>query len=272
MKIRAHKLQREDGAPVDFVATKKMGGAIDARYLIMHYTASGSLASAADTLTVGKAPASAHIVIGREGEIVQLVPFNRVAWHAGVSRWHGLSGMNRYTIGIELENAGKLQRHGDGWISWFQRHYPAAEVLEATHPHGGPVAGWHRYTEAQLAAAVEVGAALVDHYGLRDVLGHEDISPGRKSDPGPAFPMANYRSAVLGRADDAPEDYATIADLNIRSGPGTNHDKLDASPLPVGTGLRLIERRGQWCAVEVLAGDGTPQSTGWVHGDYIRPA
>jgi len=202
--------------------------------------------------------------------VIQLVPFDRVAWHAGRSRWRGLEGLNRHSIGIELDNAGLLERAGNGWQTWFKKAVPGDEIVEAAHRNDGVMRGWHAYTEAQVEAAIACAQAIVGHYGLIDVIGHDDIAPGRKTDPGLAFPMTSFRSAVIGRSDDDLETFETTARLNIREGAGVGHARLEASPLARGTRLRMIEEAGRWCLVEVLDGNSEPDLTGWVHGDYIR--
>lgn len=272
MKVQRHRLIGDEGQPVRFETSPNKGGTFAPDYLVMHYTAGSSAEGSLSHMLNPSAKASAHLLIGRDGGIVQLVPFNRVAWHAGRSRWNGLEGMNQHSIGIELDNAGKLERQGGEWRAWFGRSYPDAEVMVAAHKNEAVERGWQLYTEAQLTAAVEAARALVGHYGLRDVLGHDDIAPGRKQDPGPAFPMENFRASILGRRDDEPERFVTRTGLNIREGPGTAYVKLREEPLARGTALVLQSRQGVWCCVEVLDGDGEPDLTGWVHGDYIMTA
>jgi N-acetylmuramoyl-L-alanine amidase len=75
-------------------------------------------------------------------------------------------------------------------------------VLVAKHKHRDVEQGWKIYSAEQLEAAVQLGSLLVQTYGIREVVGHEDIAPGRKSDPGPAFPMERYRGLLLGRSTD----------------------------------------------------------------------
>jgi N-acetylmuramoyl-L-alanine amidase len=76
---------------------------------------------------------------------------------------------------------------------------PAREVIEAQHKSEPHSTGWHAFPEAQLSAAA-AARALPDRYGFIDILGHDDIAPGRKVDPGPAFPMASFATQVMGRA------------------------------------------------------------------------
>lgn len=98
---------------------------------------------------------SAHLFIRRDGEIIQFVPFDERAWHAGRSHWQGMEGLNDYAIGIELE--------GDCNQS---------------------------YTYSQYSRLVQVSRALSQRYPaitLQRTVGHECIAPYRKEDPGPGF-------------------------------------------------------------------------------------
>jgi N-acetylmuramoyl-L-alanine amidase len=79
----------------------------------MHYTAATTAASATDWFLRPIAQASAHLLIDKDGAITQFAPFNIITWHAGTSIWHGLIGMNKYSIGIELVNAGRLSKSGE---------------------------------------------------------------------------------------------------------------------------------------------------------------
>jgi AmpD protein len=107
---------------------------------------------------------SAHALIRRDGEIRQYVPFTARAWHAGQSSWCGREGCNDFSIGIELEGADDVP-----------------------------------YTDAQYAG---LGALVVvlrrTFASLREaeVVGHEHIAPGRKTDPGPAFDWSRFRKAL----------------------------------------------------------------------------
>lgn len=95
---------------------------------------------------------SSHFLVRRDGQIVQFVPCGKRAWHAGASTWHGRTRCNDFSIGIELEG-------GDF----------------------GP------YTERQYAALARLTRYLKRAYPIRDIAGHSDIAPGRKTDPGPFF-------------------------------------------------------------------------------------
>lgn len=274
MKILNHRLMNDDSTPCRYQPSPNVGGVLAAEYLVMHFTAGRDAASSIASLCNKAAKASAHLVIGRDGVITQLVPFNRVAWHAGVSRWQGREGMNHYAIGIELDNAGRLTRVGSRWQAWFKASYPDDEVLVANHkndPPGTPPCGWQTYTEIQIAAALEVANVLVAKYALRDVIGHEDIAPDRKVDPGPDFPMASFRARLFGRDQDAREVLVTGTALNIRVGPGSGFDTLPASPLPLGTRVEALQKQGSWWRVAVLdTVSGDMDIEGWVHSRFLK--
>ena len=107
---------------------------------------------------------SAHALIRRDGEVLQYVPFSRRAWHAGRSSFEGVSACNDYAIGIELEGC-----DSDG------------------------------YTDIQYQKLAALSAALVAHYPCltaERIVGHCDIAPGRKTDPGEAFDWPLFRSKV----------------------------------------------------------------------------
>lgn len=200
MYVKNHMLHFDNGDQCDYSETPNKSGSVNPLYLIMHYTAGTSFDGAVTWLTKKEAKASAHVVIGRAGEIVQLAPFSKKAWHAGKSSWGELSSMNKYSIGIEMVNAGKLQRRADGaWINWAKKAIPDEEVVLLTHKNESLEVGWHIYTEEQINAAIDVAAALHMKYEFVDILGHDDVAPTRKVDPGPAFPLGSFSSVIMGR-------------------------------------------------------------------------
>lgn len=158
------------------------------RFLVIHFT---SGASAESSIEFWRTPAakgaSAHLVIDRDGTVYQTRPFNLTCGHAGKSSWKGFSGLNSCSIGIELANAGDSEALAKRWSK--------LPLVEAKHKNGGPVQKWESYPVAQLAACEAVAKALVERYKLDDVVGHEDIAPSRKNDPGPLFPMKTLRLA-----------------------------------------------------------------------------
>ena len=155
--------------------------------IVLHYTAGTSAESSSIFLTRPDVSASAHLVIGRKGEVFQLVPFNIEAWHAGKSWYAGRGGLNRYSIGIELDNLGKLRFSGDLFVAECGRVVSPDEVY--TDCSGDHPTYWHRYTERQIRVLQEICSLLVETYPIRDVVGHSVITP-RKIDPGPALEFA----------------------------------------------------------------------------------
>lgn len=201
MKVANHRLQA-DGSQfnVKFTASPNKGGAMVAKYLIIHFTAGRSAASSVDWFRNPAAKASAHLVIDRaNGEITQVVDFNATAWHAGKSKWKTITGLNACSIGIELDNAGQLTKSGAQYLAWFKAPYAAEDVFTALAADGKETY-WHEFSEPQMESLLRAASALHAAYNFADILGHSDIAPGRKTDPGPAFPMGSFKSRILGRA------------------------------------------------------------------------
>lgn len=200
MKVFGAFLATDDGTTVPFVRSPNQGNGIDPRFLVLHYTAGLTAPGAIEWFKNPAAAASAHLVIDRAGGLTQMVGFNKRAWHAGKSAWKDLAAMNRFSIGIEIVNAGRLKRSESGdWMSWNSVKIPPDQVIVAQHKNDDAPTGWQIYPEAQIASTLSVVVALHAEYEFEDILGHEDIAPGRKSDPGPAFPMASIVSRVFGR-------------------------------------------------------------------------
>ena len=266
---------RLEGEGVTYEESPNHGGAFGADLpdtLIIHYTAGASAESSVKTLCDPRMKVSAHLVIGRDGTITQLVPFDTIAWHAGKSSYEGRTGFNKYAIGIEADNAGRLTKSGDEYVAWFGRAYSEKEVVEAMHRNESEPSYWHRYTEKQIAVVQEVCVELMDAYKISSILGHEEIAPQRKTDPGPAFPLDTLRERVLyrDRADEEPEEpqpvrhpgMVTASKLNIRSEP-MRSATLIAPPLSRGTMVEIVQECNGWLEVQV-------QTRGWVKKEYVK--
>lgn len=163
------------------------------RALVIHFTSGATALSSINYWRELGGGIGAHIVIDRDGAIFQCRAFDRTCGHAGVSRWKDpktgklYRNLNSCSIGIELANAGDS--------ALLTKKWSKLPPLTARHRNGGALCGWEAYPDAQMAACRDVAVALVTHYRLDDVTGHECIAPERKNDPGPAFPMQELREA-----------------------------------------------------------------------------
>jgi len=236
--------------------------------VIMHYTA-GPYKTSLRTLINPRVRASAHVIIDRDGSITQLVPFNLQAWHAGNSYYNGRSGFNKYSLGIEMVNSGYLTKSGNIYRAWYGDAFNPSEVIEAIERNQTTPKYWHVYTPEQIDSAYELVQLFIDTYGIKFILGHEEIAPKRKTDPGPAFPLDKFRDRLLGTKRDAdgaeqlPDSGRIIANsLNIRSRP-TSNGTVVAKPLVKGTKVVILDEQNGWYKVSVGV-------TGWVFGKYVE--
>lgn len=163
------------------------------RCLVIHFTEGASGLSSIEAMRERKV--SAHLVVERDGKVWQCVPFNQKAAHAGVSRWRdpktGLKyeGANNFALGIEIANAGA----GSGALSWARKQPGFKSVITSHFLDGGNKREWECFYPVQLAKVLSIARVLVNRYNLDDVVGHDNIAPERKRDPGPVFPMSLLR-------------------------------------------------------------------------------
>jgi N-acetylmuramoyl-L-alanine amidase len=268
MKIVNHRLE---GEKVNIVGSPNRNGMLNPDTIVIHYTAGQTAEAAIETFLDQNKKVSAHVVIERNGAITQLVPFNVVAWHAGESSYGDRIGMNKYSIGIEIVNAGRLQKAGNDYVAWFGKAYTADEVFEGVHRNETTPTLWHRYTQEQIAVTQEVCTILTREYDIKYILGHEEISPKRKIDPGPAFPLDKLRDKILNPHRDQdeaeteklpPSGVVTPEKLNIRSGPSLAQNKV-ATPLKRKKEVKILEQDNDWYRVAV-------EIEGWVLKEFIR--
>jgi N-acetylmuramoyl-L-alanine amidase len=199
MQINNERLYNDDLTSFPFIRSVNIGGRLRNReFIVIHYTEGQSATGAIEWLTIPRSKVSSHIVIARDGTITQLVPFDTIAWHAGESYWKGLRYLNYYSIGIELDNAGRMVRNQNVWRASFHKDFPDSEVVQAIHKFDRKPYGWHNYPPAQIQALIGLCMLLVTQYGIREIIGHDDIRPKAKWDPGPAFPMEYVRVQVFG--------------------------------------------------------------------------
>ena len=149
--------------------------------IVIHFTAGSSLASSVNVLTSPDSGVSAHFAVGRNGNIVQMLPTNKIAWHAGESHFEGRSGLNKYSIGIELDNAGQLKERSDGtYESWFGKKYEKNEVFEARKSNQHAVGYWHKYTDIQISRALALCKHCASTIRFLRLLDMKRLRPGVK--------------------------------------------------------------------------------------------
>ena len=190
-----------NGAPIVFRKSPNVGTGLKPEYIVLHDTASGLKSDGSIAwLTNPESKVSAHFVVGRAGDVTQLVPLNVRAFHAGKSIWRGRQFLNGFSIGIEIVNPGKMQQIGDGVYKSLAtidttRDRSLRVERRSTPQHGDGF--WLHYTAEQIEAVTELCRAIAEEYGISDILTHWMISPGRKVDTNPLFPLDQVKRSAL---------------------------------------------------------------------------
>ena len=140
------------------------------KFIIIHYTGMQSEIESINRLIDKNSKVSCHYLINRKGTIMQMVKENKIAWHAGVSKWKNIKNLNKNSIGIELVNKGHFF-------------------------------GYENYSNLQINSLIKLCSKLKKKYKIHkeNFLGHSDIAPYRKIDPGEKFPWKKLSNYKLGK-------------------------------------------------------------------------
>ena len=152
-----------------FNFSKKARSLKNIRFLIIHYTGMQSARVSMTRLKDSRYKVSCHYLLDRNGSIYRMVEDNKVAWHAGKSKWKNKNNLNKYSIGIEIQNKGHSIRY-------------------------------QNFPKKQIFSLIKLIKILIKKYKIKkkNVLGHSDIAPLRKSDPGEKFPWSLLSSKGVG--------------------------------------------------------------------------
>ena len=139
------------------------------KLIVIHYTGMQSQRESINRLCSPKSKVSSHFVIGKNGKVYQLVEENKIAWHAGKSSWGKFTNLNKNSIGIELVNKG--------------HHF-----------------GYQNFTKKQIKSLIKICQKLIKKYKIKkkNIVGHSDIAPLRKIDPGEKFPWFQLSKNKIG--------------------------------------------------------------------------
>ena len=139
------------------------------KFIIFHYTGMKKESEAISRLSNLKSKVSSHYLIKHNGDIITLVPDLCIAWHAGVSSWKNFQSLNKYSIGIEISNPG--------------------------HEFN-----YKKFSKKQIYSIIKLSKFLIRKYKIKpqNILGHSDIAPIRKKDPGEKFPWKYFFKNKIG--------------------------------------------------------------------------
>ena len=139
------------------------------RFIVFHYTGMKKETDAIKKLTSQGTKVSSHYLIKKNGEILTLVPDLYISWHAGVSFWKNFKSLNKHSLGIEISNPGHEFKY-------------------------------NKFTQKQINSILKLSKFLIKKYKIKSkcILGHSDISPDRKKDPGEKFPWYYLSKKKIG--------------------------------------------------------------------------
>lgn len=176
------------------------------RGAIIHWTSGRfdkGLSDSVNTIQGGIKNGYMYWCMDKDGKVIQTNPLNQWGYHAGASSWtiDGVkrSGVSNFLVGIEINNAGNLSKKNGKYVSWFDQEIPEKDVRISKSVDNVQAGAYHKYTEAQEKSLIEMliwlKANNPDVFSFDYVLGHDEVAPSRKTDPGGSLSvtMPNFR-------------------------------------------------------------------------------
>ena len=269
------QFERIDPHPNGFDQKKRIQ---KVKYIIIHFTTGTRVESTIAHFRNIDSGVAAHLLIGRDGRVIQFLPFDRIAFHAGKSWWESDTDLNRMSIGIELDNAGSLKETPDGWFR-KKIKIPTERVERATYWRESKERGWETFPDVQMAVLEKIIRAILDKYGGPDeieMLGHDDVNLANRQDPGAVFHMPDLREKIWFRRDAKFKvhtlDKSAAMYANVEGNlPNPKTKPNENGPLPGGSEVIRIREAGNWSLVRIkrTSKDKLRKLTGWVRSNSL---
>jgi len=276
-----HLLVTQDDRRIKFITAHENNynpdKELEHRFVVIHFTTGTNMLQTIHTFINPGNGVSTHLLVGRGGQVVQFVPFDKVAFHCGLSTWEGERDLNRFAIGIEVDNAGQLKTTSQGFMS-RGKVIPNDQVLRKKHWKESFERPWQTFTPEQVQVVQDIVAALKERYpSITEILGHDMVNLINRLDPGPIYPLGELREAILGGPQQVIKTYRTTQNCPIYENLGNTPPRLlphpDFGELPKNSTVRVKEVHDHWSLVKVKQSSqaNLKEKEGWVLSNSIEP-
>lgn len=276
-----HFLVTDDNRRIKFIAAHEKNfnpnKKLEPRFVIIHFTTGTNMLSTVHTFLNPENGVSTHLLVGRTGRVVQFVPFDRVAFHCGLSTWEKERDLNRFAIGIEVDNAGYLRKTAKGLMR-RDKVIPEEQVDRKRHWKEQGDRPWQKFTPEQVKVVLEIVRALKEKYPtITEILGHDMVNLINRLDPGPLYPFGELREAILGDPQPVIKAYQTTEEIpiyeNFDNQPPHQLPHPDFGELPKNSQVKVREVHDFWTMVTVKQSSqgNLSNKEGWVLSNSIEP-
>lgn len=276
-----HLLVTGDNRRIKFIAAHEKNFNADEtlqpRFVVIHFTTGTNMMSTIHTFLNPDNGVSTHLLVGRTGQVVQFVPFDKVAFHCGPSTWEEKRFLNRFSIGIEVDNAGYLRKSLKGFKS-NDKFIPQEQIRCKKHWKENSERAWQTFTDEQIKVVEKIVSALIKKYPtIVEILGHDMVNLINRLDPGPLYPLGELREATLDgpqqkiKAHRTKELCPIYENLDYEPPKALPHP--DFGELPKNSRVRVREVHGRWSMVKVKQSSKSSlrEKVGWVLSNSIEP-